>query len=178
MTRKPSRLEPLTVPNLEWLALRYVERYATTRGKLVDYLQRKVRERGWEGPNSPDLIGLAQKMSDLGYINDRLYAESKSNAMARRGLGARRVAQALRHAGITEQDGASAYKDICEKSDESALIFAKRKRIGPFSKELSDKSQREKQIASMVRAGHDFAIARKIVHMSPGEPIECFTFDD
>ncbi|KTW08260.1 RecX family transcriptional regulator, partial [Sphingomonas sanguinis] len=38
---------------LERLALRYVERFATTEGKLVDYLTRKLRERGWAGEGAP-----------------------------------------------------------------------------------------------------------------------------
>jgi len=31
------------------MALAYVARFATSRGKLVRYLDRKVRERGWAG---------------------------------------------------------------------------------------------------------------------------------
>lgn len=178
MIRKRRLLDPLTVPDLEWLALRYVERYATTRGKLVSYLQRKGRERGWEGKNPPDLAALAQKMADLGYINDRLYAESKANAMARRGLGARRVAQALQIAGVDEVDRDSAYSNISENIVESALAFARKRRIGPFAKEIPDKVQREKQIASMIRAGHDFDTSRRIVHMLPQEGIESINFDD
>ncbi|HYZ48955.1 MAG TPA: RecX family transcriptional regulator, partial [Sphingomonas sp.] len=40
---------PLDAPALERFALRYVERYATTRARLADYLSRKLRERGWAG---------------------------------------------------------------------------------------------------------------------------------
>lgn len=41
-------LTPLDPARLERLALRYVERFATTRVKLTRYLERKVRERGWD----------------------------------------------------------------------------------------------------------------------------------
>ena len=34
-------------PALDRLALRYVEKFATSTGKLTQYLQRKLRERGW-----------------------------------------------------------------------------------------------------------------------------------
>jgi hypothetical protein len=47
MTRPRRPLDPLERADLERFALRYVERYATTRGRLADYLKRKIRERGW-----------------------------------------------------------------------------------------------------------------------------------
>jgi regulatory protein len=94
----------LNAAHLERFALRYVERYATTRGRLAEYLRRKIRERGWADEAAPDTAGLAQRMADLGYVNDRLFAESKASSMGRRGLGARRVSQALRHAGIEDED--------------------------------------------------------------------------
>ena len=74
---------------MDRLALRYVERFATTRGKLSDYLTRKIRERGWAGERPADPVAVAQRMADLGYVNDRLYAEAKAGAMTRRGLGAK-----------------------------------------------------------------------------------------
>ena len=44
--REPRLARPLDAAALDRLALRYVERFATTRGKLADYLRRKMRERG------------------------------------------------------------------------------------------------------------------------------------
>ena len=64
MTRPRRPLPPLNAADLERFALRYVERYATTRGRLAEYLKRKVRERGWEGATAPDTIALAQRMAD------------------------------------------------------------------------------------------------------------------
>jgi regulatory protein len=90
--RRPPR--PLDAAALDRLALRYVERFATTQGKLADYLRRKVRERGWEGEPA-DPAAIAARMAALGYVDDRLYAESKAAALARRGLGARRVGAAM-----------------------------------------------------------------------------------
>ena len=48
-SRERRQPPPLDAAALERLALRYVERFATTRGRLTDYLTRKIRERGWEG---------------------------------------------------------------------------------------------------------------------------------
>lgn len=166
--RPPS---PLDAAALERLALRYVERFATTRGKLALYLARKVRERGWEG-DAADPVAIAERFADLGYVNDRIYAESKASAMARRGLGARRVKDALRHAGVQEQDAEAVAPQLAGRANETALAFARRRRIGPFAEVQPDRDKAAKQVAAMVRAGHSPDLAWKIVRMNPGESVE------
>lgn len=171
MSRRDRPIPPLDRSALERLALRYVERYATTRGRLIAYLRRKIRERGWEG-EAADPEGLAAKMADLRYIDDRAFAEAKAGAMGRRGLGARRIGEALRHDGI-EADDAEAVAPVIEADvRSSALAFARRKRIGPWARELPDPKGREKQVAAMVRAGHAPSLAWKIARMAPGDDAE------
>ena len=46
--------QPLDGQRLDALALHYVGRFATTRAKLVQYLHRKLRERGWGRMQSAD----------------------------------------------------------------------------------------------------------------------------
>jgi len=155
---------PLDAAALERLALRYVERFATTRGRLADYLSRKIRERGWTPDGAPaDPQGLAQRMADLGYVDDRAYAEAKVAAMGRRGLGARRVSMALRQAHIGDEDAQEVAPAIADHAIESALIFARRRRLGPFGPGDADRALRQKQLAAMVRAGHGFDLSRRIV---------------
>lgn len=162
---------PLNPAALERLALRYVERFATTRGKLAVYLARKVRERGWEG-DAADPVAIAERFAELGYVNDRIYAESKASAMARRGLGARRVSDALRHAGVREQDAEAVAPQLAERANETALAFARKRRIGPYAETQPDRDKLAKQVAAMVRAGHSPELAWKIVRMNPGESVE------
>ena len=52
---------------------------------------------------------------------------------------------------------------------DAALRYARRRRVGPFATAEADPRQREKAIAAMVRAGHSFALSRKIASLSPGE---------
>ena len=180
--------KPLDAAALERLALRYVERFATTRGRLTDYLWRKIRERGWgegaeDGPAVPaaDPEALAQRMADLGYIDDRGFAEARAAAMQRRGLGARRVAGAFREAGIEEADSTAIAPAIAERGVDAALAYAKRKRVGPYARPGSesegDRALRQKQLAAMVRAGHSFDLARKILAAAPSDSIDAADFD-
>ncbi len=159
---------PLDRAAVERLALRYVERFATTRGRLTAYLQRKIRERGLEDA-SVDPAAIAERLAGLGYIDDRGWGEAKAAAMARRGVGARRVTGALRAAGIAGDDAEAIAPGIEDRALDAALAFAKRRRIGPFADEAADRPTREKQIAAMLRNGHSPTLARAIARMNPGD---------
>jgi regulatory protein len=165
MARNPPR--PLDVSSLERLALRYVERFATTRGKLANYLHRKLRERGWDGDGEPPVEALVERFAALNYIDDLAYGQAKAAAMARRGLGARRVEMALREAGLDEADRQAAAPDDAEQAVTAAMALAKRRRIGPYAASVPDQVQRERQLGQMVRGGHDFGLSRRIVDCEP-----------
>ena len=147
---------PLTQDALHELALRYVGKYATTRAKLRTYLSRKLRERGWDGEREPDLEALANRFAELGYIDDAAYALGQARSLSARGFGRRRVEEKLRVAGIEDFDAAEARDHAQNEQLAAALRFAERRRLGPFATGSADRIQREKWLASMVRAGHDF----------------------
>lgn len=169
MVKDRRSLPPLDAAALERMALRYVERFATTQGKLADYLGRKLRERGWDGEGAPDPAGVAAVMAARGYVDDRAWAEAKAVALTRRGLGAGRVTLALRQARVAEGDAAAVRQDVAGEATASALAFARRRRIGPFAAEAADRPLQQRQIAAMVRAGHGFGLSRIIVAAAPGE---------
>lgn len=162
---------PLDRASLEALALRYVEKFATTRGKLSAYLVRKVRERGWEGP-AADPQAIAARMASLGYVDDRAFAEAKARSLVRRGYGTRRVAEALRAAHVEADDAAPVVEEAAEHAFVAALAFAKRRRFGPFATAAPDDRVRERQIAAMIRAGHEFSLARRIIRAPSIEILE------
>jgi regulatory protein len=171
-TRRP--VSPLDAAAMERLALRYAERFATTRGKLADYLVRKARERGWAGEGEPrtSADALAERMAGLGYVDDRAYATAKAAALSRRGMGAGRVTIALRQARVGADDLAAVQPMVAQDRIDSALAFARRRRIGPFATALAERPQREKHVGAMVRAGHSFALARLIAFTDPGQKID------
>ena len=168
---KKRAARPLDEGGLEQLALRYVGRYATTRAKLASYLQRKVKERGWNGRADPAPSAIAERLAGLGYIDDRAFALSKASAHSARGLGRRRLAGALRSAGVLEDDGAEAFRLAEDEAFDSALRCARRRRLGPFAAvPLDDRKQREKAVATMIRAGHRFDLAAAIVDCRADDP--------
>jgi regulatory protein len=160
---------PLDAEALERLALHYVSRYATTRAKLAAYLRRKLAERGWSEAAPPALDRLAERFSEAGYIDDAAFASARAASLQRRGYGERRVAQALKAAGIGEEDGADAREEASEGAWAAALRFAERRRIGPYGEEQVDRAARQRAFGAMVRAGHRTEYVRRILNASPGE---------
>jgi regulatory protein len=133
---------PLNAGTLESLALAYVGRFATSRAKLIAYLRRKLRERGWEGEEAAPMDQIADRLVALRYVDDEAYATMKSGAMQRRGLGRRRITQALRQDGISEELSGTATPDAVARW-EAADRLARRKRIGPYASDVADRPTRE-----------------------------------
>ncbi|PXW72895.1 regulatory protein [Blastomonas natatoria] len=163
--------KPLNEQALKDLALHYLGRFATTRARLVQYMQRKVRERGWAEERAPDFDRLADRCVELGYVDDAAFAAMKGGALLRRGYGARRVEQALVAAGVGEVERGAVRETASDQAAASAIAFARRKRIGPFAPEPAPAERRQKQLQAFIRAGHDFALARSLVFADSMEEI-------
>lgn len=168
MSVKRRNPHPLDPPRLEEMALAYVSRFATTQAKLRSYLQRKVRERGWAGEDPPALEALVERYAERGYVDDESWARMKAGSLLRRGYGARRVNEALGHAGVDEDLRGEMVPDEFQQR-EAALAFARRRRFGPFAREEADRAVREKHLAAMLRAGHRMDIARRILEADAPE---------
>lgn len=156
--------KPLNASQLRDLALSYVASYATSSAKLERYLARKLHERGWDENEDlqPDIPALVSRYTELGYIDDEGFARSKSASLMRRGYGKRRIEQVLGQDGISaniREDVAASAADLRH----AALALAQKRRFGPYGTQPPDTVRREKQVAAMLRAGHNLDSARKLV---------------
>lgn len=165
------KARPLDAARLEELALAYVARFATSAGKLEAYLQRKLRERGWEGEAQPDIPAIVTRYVTAGYVDDEAWARSKSGSLLRRGYGMRRISQELGAAGIAG-DLREAVRPGAGEQRRAALALARKRRFGPFGAKPPDRPLREKQIAAMLRAGHALDSARELVNAPTQEAAE------
>lgn len=159
--RKP--LPPLDPATLDAIAVRYVERFQTTRARLVRLLRQKLRQRGWaEGLAPPDPEGVAERMARLGYVDDAAFAEARARGLQRRGMGPGRVRQSLLAYGVGAEEQAVALDGLDPVS--AAIDFARRKRFGPFGPPVEDPRVRNRQRAAMARAGHSPRLAAAILN--------------
>lgn len=168
-SKKPRPL--LDEEGLERLALFYVGRYASTRARLAMYLRRKTAERGWGGSGRADeaIEAAVGKISSLGYVDDAAFASARAASLGRRGYGERRVAQALRAAGIEEEDSEAARAESREGAWSAALRFAERRRLGPWAEKPHDRESKQKAAAAMMRAGHPVAMVWRVLATRPGD---------
>jgi len=173
--RKPP--PPLDPATLDAVAVRYVERFQTTRARLLRLLRQKLRERGWveEGP-PPDPEQVADRMVELGYISDAAFAEARARGLQRRGMGSGRVRASLSAYGVGGDDAALAMASL--DPVRAALDFARRKRFGPFGLPVTDPKARERQFSAMARAGHPPRLARDILRAETIEAAEAMQDDE
>jgi regulatory protein len=169
--RRKRAPKPLDSARLEDMALAYVARFSTSAAKFERYLTRKLREKGWDGEGEPPVAAMVARYVKLGYVDDESYARMKSGSLLRRGYGARRVNQALGEAGIAEDLRAEVAPGEAV-AREAAATYARRRRFGPFGAVSPDPVLREKQFAAMVRAGHGFGAARRLVDAASAAEIE------
>jgi regulatory protein len=150
-----AQIQPISAQGLRQLALSYVARYSTTQSKLTHYLKRKIGERGWQ----------PEGLVELGFVNDEVFATARKDSLIRRGYGEARVRSALHHAGIDTETTNKVVDIEEEKALEIALSYARKRRLGPYFKGEIDLKTRQKQLASMLRAGHNLSIARQILDL-------------
>jgi len=150
-----------------------VARFATSTGKLSDYLKRKLRERGWDQEAEPaDIAAVVSRLAERGYVNDAGYAQAQGEGLRRRGYGARRIDSALDHAGIASALRIAARGSETERRH-AALAFARRKRLWPFAAERClDPATRQKHMAAFLRAGHGLDHVRAVMNAHSLEDAE------
>jgi regulatory protein len=163
------RPEPLNAERLRALALTYVGRYATSCARLAAYLNRKITERGWVNESIPPVAELVAQFQSLGYVDDEAFAKTRGESLLRRGYGPNRLKLSLRVSGI----GTDIIDRTANVDDEDALaaamVFARRKRIGPYAKDPETQDNRQKLIAALLRAGHSYEVSRKILALTAND---------
>jgi regulatory protein len=156
-TTSNRNIPALNRASLERLALRYLERYATTQAKLRHYLRRKANERGFEGEAATEIDEIVAAFAERRYVDDRGFAEMRAQSLTRKGYGPRRIGQALRAAGIAEEDSREARETAEEEAVKSATAFARRRKLGRFAATPPTPDDRRRAFAAMMRAGHNLS---------------------
>ncbi len=177
----------MTPERLERAAYHYLQRFAASRARFREVLERKLRRASPDrGPPSPAqrawIAAIEEKCVRLGLLDDRRYAEMKARSLLRRGRPPGHVAQWLRARGIGKADIEAALAALAEETggDEmtahmAALNFARRRRFGPYRTRPLDAARRRREIAAMMRAGFAYGLARMIVDAADGDALEIGT---
>ncbi|MFP2925982.1 regulatory protein RecX [Pyxidicoccus sp. 3LG] len=174
--RQPKRPRKVSPTYLENAALHYLKRYASTQSQLKRVLMRRVdKSLRFHGGDRAEALGwldaLIAKLVRNNLLNDEAYARTKANSLRASGRSTRVIAQKLRMKGVAAevvtQKLADATADISD--EDAARIWARKKRLGPFRKNASTREEnRQRDLASLARAGFPFGIAKKVIDSDAG----------
>jgi len=152
-------------------ARRYLERFTSSRKNLRRVLENKARRAA--DREAFDKAAFAERVEPVldrvtreRLIDDSLYAKLLARSLHRRGMPARAISQRLRQKGVDAELVAEALDGVREEVEDSDFVaacrLARRRRLGPFRTEArADK--RNKDLASLGRAGFSYELARRVV---------------
>jgi regulatory protein len=178
--RKPPR--PLTAASLENAAVYYLSRFASSSGNLRRVLMRKVARAARDGEEGQAEAGaqmvdaLITRYLDKGLLNDRAYAAQAASSLARRGASRYSIAGKLGQKGVDNELVAQTIAGLDEEGGASELAaacaLARRRRLGPYRTPDKRADFREKDLASMARAGFSLNLARRVLRAKDVEALE------
>ena len=151
------------------MASHYLARYSASTARLRQVLERKVRRRcelrDLPVPEPADLAalidGVVGRLTRSELIDDAAYGRGRAGTLARKGWPTWRVKADLERQGVA-LDGAGIAEAVALDETAQARRFAERKRLGPFRPGARE-PYREKDIASLARAGFSVSVARAVI---------------
>ena len=160
---KPAGPAP-TRPRLHEAALRHLARFATTETGLVRVLDRRIER--WAKVAAAELdtgseIAVAAAKSDAravakacvqaGLVDDAAFAAARARRLTRAGRSGRAIAAHLGSKGIEAEIVQAALPDP-DREFAAALMFLRRRRMGPFRADHDD-ATRLRDLGALARAG-------------------------
>ena len=154
-------------------AFHYLGRYASTSSRLESILCKFAqRKLGRADPSLLDqIIGeVAESCVRLGYIDDEAFIRSQFRQGLRSGFSQRRILLKLAQRGIS-RDLAEAIMDkqtssAADKKDSelaAALIYARKKSVGPYSRAEHHPEDSQRHLARLARNGFAFDVAKQVM---------------
>lgn len=181
--QKKNRTRHIKTPtpdSLKNAALFYLSRYAASENSLRRVLNNRLRRAVMldaifasdnEKQNSLRKVidEIIEHHKKSGGLNDAAFAETKINSLRRAGRSRRSIQQRLSHKGVA----AHVITEMLEKSDDgedprttdikAALYLARKRKLGKFRGEKAPLDRRQKDLATLARAGFSLDIARQVL---------------
>jgi len=171
---------PPNAASLREAALNYLARYATTETGLRRVLQRRIDRWARQATGRDDaaeLVAAAHagipaiiaRMVELGLLNDAAYAEARARGLALSGRSRQAITARLMAKGIAPNQVREALPEQEGGELASALILARKRRIGPFRTKAED---RDREFGVLARAGFPRDVAVRALAMEAEEAEE------
>jgi len=186
--RKPKGGKPrraVTATSLDNAALHYLGRFSSSSANLRRVLLRKVaRASGGEGETQAGarmIEVLIARYLRSGLLDDRAYAAQAAASLARRGASRFSIGGKLGQKGVARE----LIKTTIEALDEggsselaAACALVRRRRLGPYRRAGARAQWRQKDLATLARAGFGLDLARRVLEARTIEALETLARGD
>ena len=163
-------IKKITPQRLKNIGLYYLKRFESSVENLRLVLQKRVNQYAKTNPEFDKqeayqwVENILAEFEKLHYLDDERFTEIKVRHYLSTGKPARYIQNKLREKGIANAQIEEMLDDFGYNPQEMALKLAKRKKIGPFRPdEESHKLNRQKDMASLIRAGFDYDVVSEIM---------------
>ncbi|CAK7193390.1 Regulatory protein RecX [Commensalibacter sp. Nvir] len=178
-------------PDLKEYALNYLAKYSSTENHLIRILNNKVKrwvfvvkKEGLSDKEIEDYLArvpflisqIVFSMKSVGAIDDAQFAMNRVRTLTRSGNSIQKIKGKLAQRGVPSSIIEEVTLSFREKDTElwAALVFAKKRRIGPFRRDdtalMAENSHKAWHVMS--RGGFSFEIVKQVMGMDLGEAEE------
>ena len=165
-------------------SLSYLSKFSSTENKLKSILH-SFSEKYLKNVNkqqlSKEIELVIQKCKDHGYIDDKKFTENKIDKYINLGKSKKYIIFNLKNYGINNSIIEECLDDFFNSKNDNnlkaAIIFARKKSIGPFYKKTTGSSPEKlfnKWFSSFARAGFNYDISKKVLNFESSFDAENF----
>ena len=159
-----------TKSRLKNIALYYLERFESSENNLADVLKRRVDKYVFENKDyNPEqayewIAEIVDECVKQNYVNDERFASFKISSYLKAGKSKRYIEQKLKFKGIDDKIITNLFDEFEYSEYNIAIDFARKKKICAFRKDEESRSaNRQKDLATLVRAGFSYDIAKDVL---------------
>ena len=176
------RRAPRTIDDA-WLqrsALTYLRRFTPTTARFRRVMLRKVDRAIAAGTVvdrdrvAEQLEALILRLAEAGYLDDVRLIRARVEQLHQRGTSAHliraRLAQQEAPAELVEAALVALREDGRDVELEAAVAYARRRRLGPWSRQPGER--REKELGSMARAGFGYGVASRVLDADTADELD------
>lgn len=172
-----------TRASLHEAALAYLARGAATADSVSKTLQRRIANWARRAARSgrerellehdvdaaraliPEIVA---RLREVGLVNDAAFAETRARRLERSGRSRRAISAHLAQKGVDAAIVREALPRDAGAELAAALAFARKRRIGPFARDESERDDRDahrKSLGAMARAGFGYDVCERALRM-------------
>ncbi|MBR1601755.1 MAG: regulatory protein RecX [Alphaproteobacteria bacterium] len=165
----------ITPQRLKNIGLYYLKRFESSVENLRTVLYRRIEAYAHENPEWKKeeayqwVENILSEFENLHYLDDSRYAEIKVRNYLNAGKPARYIVTKLKAKGISSEKIFDVLNEQQYNPFEMALKLAKRKKIGPYRLTEIRRESKQKDMATLIRAGFDYDIVCEVLNYQPDD---------